>query len=58
MLAWFSVRGVIRLSSGQFRVAGYNPDFDTDAEGVAVYQLAGSSNVRPAGVSPNSYSAL
>jgi hypothetical protein len=48
---WFSFRGAKRLTSGQFRVAGYNPQADlyTDAEGVGIYELAGSSNTFQAG---------
>jgi hypothetical protein len=44
---WFSFRGAKRLATGEFRVEGYNPakgDFYTEAKGVGVYELPGSSN--------------
>jgi hypothetical protein len=43
---WFSFRGAKRLASGEFRVEGYDPKGTeyTKAEGVGVYELAGSSN--------------
>jgi hypothetical protein len=43
---WFSFRGAKRLATGEFRVEGYDPKGNNyiTKEGVAVYELAGSSN--------------